>query len=128
MACGCAKTPGRTAQPKAGTLGPIHERAALCQFCPHADHGAGFWTQGATECTITGKAILEHVTGAPCPRGYHPDGRGITRWLGVRWYGVPYPIRVLLWAFGASHRRPGAWGRCGCLVWLKSILANPSQY
>lgn len=103
------------------------ERAALCQFCPHADHGEGFWTQGAVECTISGRAILEHVTGAPCPRGYHPDSRGITRWLGVRWYGVPYPIRVLLWAFGASHRRPGAWGRCGCLVWLKSILANPSQ-
>lgn len=43
---------------------------------------------------------------------------GIVRWAGVDWYGVPYPLRLLLWKRGKiTHpsRLPG----CGCIRSVK---------
>ena len=31
----------------------------------------------------------------------HPDGAGVLVWLGVKWYGVPAPIR---WAWPVLRR------------------------
>lgn len=53
-----------------------------------------------------------------------PDSAGVVRWLGVRWYGVPKPIR-LLWsnpdvreALGLPALSAPLYG-CGCVVLMK---------
>ena len=47
----------------------------------------------------------------------YADRRGVVRWLGVDWYGVPYPLRVVAWILWRIRPRdlPG----CGCVVALK---------
>jgi hypothetical protein len=42
----------------------------------------------------------------------------IARWLGIRWYGKPAPLR--LWAAIVRGDDPGMWPGCGCIVKLKS--------
>lgn len=45
------------------------------------------------------------------------DRRGRVRWLGIRWKGLPEPLRWRLRACGVRHpdRLPG----CGCALWAK---------
>jgi hypothetical protein len=40
------------------------------------------------------------------------------RWLGVRWMGVPFPVRLagLWWGIEDIDSWPG----CGCAVWLRA--------
>lgn len=73
-------------------------------------------------CPRTGASVILHVKGKACPRGWHPDKDGIVRWLGVRWYGVPFPIRAYLYARlgqGSPEEYIGAFAGCGCVVALK---------
>lgn len=56
---------------------------------------------------------------------------GVVRWLGINWYGVPFPLRVLMVVrMRANLRRRGIAARsaramlglyagCGCIVILK---------
>lgn len=96
-------------------------RALMCQVCPEAIHAEGdFWGLrggGAVICTVSGRLVRDHVqTCAPsCPLERHPDHSGIVRWLGVRWLGVPAPIR---WAMFWWLKGPLA--GCGCSVFWKS--------
>lgn len=75
-------------------------------------------------CTIDGKAPCSR----PCPRGHHPDADGIIRWMGLRWFGVPYPIR--LWGRTGMYTETTGlasktdWRKlegCGCLVVAKRL-------
>ena len=112
MSCGCG---GGGAPPTTDTEG-ARERAAICRACPEAlYHG---WE--AIGCTVSGRAIEDHVArGTPCPIGSHPGDGGITRWCGVTWYGVPFPVRV--WARFTARTRPAlsGWRGCGCVRWAK---------
>lgn len=52
----------------------------------------------------------------------YADRRGVVRWLGVEWYGVPYPLRIvlrILWRI-PPRRLPG----CGCIKPLKDLLTR----
>ena len=108
MACGCSK-------PDPSLL----LSAAMCGACCSLDR------PGMVVCTIDGKPSLSR----PCPIGKH-DRDGKIEWMGLEWYGMPYPIR---WAY----RR--AWFRrllglknprlanlpangCGCYVGLKDAV------
>jgi hypothetical protein len=71
--------------------------------------------------TAKGKTVLM----MPCPRKRHPDALGRVRWLGMFWYGVPYPMRLrrskrLARLFGVKpYTRPPA--GCGCMAWAKTL-------
>lgn len=79
--------------------------AAICRRCPH---------HGGSMCLLDGQRYTRTVRPAsnPCPLGKHTTD-GVVRWMGIRWYGVPAPLR---W-FGPlrRYRLPG----CGCIVPLK---------
>lgn len=65
------------------------------------------------------------------PRWCHVDADGSVRWLGVRWYGLPYPLRVFLWI---KYRDRWAWRHvrqlpgCGCIARLKDIWTGVRQW
>lgn len=44
----------------------------------------------------------------------------IYKWGGVRWYGIPYPVRIARWILLRHHPRPSHWHGCGCIVKLKA--------
>ena len=69
-------------------------------------------------CTLDGERFRRTVRpiGKPCPLGRHSDAEGKVRWLGLRWYGVPAPLR---WFKLRGRRWPG----CGCIVALKDAWA-----
>lgn len=51
---------------------------------------------------------------------------GITRWLGLRWFGIPYPRRLLAWWLYSDAESAlefcGRLPRCGCSVWLRALV------
>ena len=84
--------------------------AAMCAACPHA---------GLVMCLVDGKALTTHARAVDCPKGRHPSD-GVVRWLGVKWYGVPFPIRWWLnrkQLVSNPDRLPG----CGCIRFLKDL-------
>jgi hypothetical protein len=85
-------------------------RAVMCMGRCSRKDAAG----DAIQCTISGNPVEYHITSCSpsCPRGRHPDRRGVLRWAGIRWYGVPRPIA---WAY--RIRQP--W--CGCCYVLKNL-------
>jgi hypothetical protein len=101
MSCGC------------GSNVPVSQAvAAMCHVCPWAEHGPSAWRDGAVACTIDGKPMRGRTT---CPRGVWSGG--LIRWLGVKWRGVPMPIR---WIMRAVYRIPlRKWVGCGCLDRVK---------
>jgi hypothetical protein len=108
MSCGCRATPtiDRAADERA--------RAAMCHICEHARRDPFRpWEIGAVECRISGEPTLWHIrTPQPtCPKGRHAP---LVRWLGVVWYGVPYPIRLAL-----RRRLKGMLPGCGCIKVIK---------
>lgn len=103
MSCGCSA-------PKPD----MSPAAIMCGACPRR--------VGFVSCSVDGKPLLSR----PCPLGKHPDTQGRVRWLWIRWYGVPAPLRWHGLAGLYSHTLgiganvdwralPG----CGCVVWLK---------
>lgn len=89
----------------------IRTRTIICASCKHADDHAA--------CTIDGHPIGWHVQGGKCPKGKQADHYGHVRWLGVKWLGIPRPVR---WWHNLTEKLqwdqvPG----CGCILWLKRI-------
>jgi hypothetical protein len=119
---GCKKkkgaVPGALVTPpkrSAETVAAIRRgRAIMCHVCIYAEHGADAWGKGAVACTISGRPVAEHIRDAKptCPRKRHG---AIVRWMGVRWFGVPHPIRVTM-----RHKLTGPVPGCGCIVALKT--------
>ena len=92
--------------------------AAACAVCGYS---VGI---DPVECRYAseGVQVALRVRGQSCPDGRFPDEAGLMRWLGCRWYGVPYPVRVWLWLRHPRHPRPSSFAGCGCLVRLKSAM------
>lgn len=111
MPCNCHKP----------ALLAIADRAAMCQTCPRSIKSAA---GSAITCTVLGRPVVEVVTtGMPCPDGRHPDAAGVVRWAGLRWLGVPEPLRWrLVWALG---REPRGLSGCGCVEAVKASRAGP---
>jgi len=112
--CGCARKRG-------GGRDRRRTAAAMCEVCPSGVLGATRYGVGVVECSISGRSISVAVT-QKCPRGRHPDRDGVIVWAGVRWIGLPMPLRILLrWA---HPKRPGvkSWAGCGCVLVLKRGL------
>ena len=95
----------------------LRERAALCRACPDGLY-AGMEAIG---CTISGRPIEHHLYGVECPAGRLPGPDGLVTWCGIRWYGVPWPVR--LWARVTARTRPrlDSWRGCGCIRWAKDL-------
>lgn len=96
------------------------ERAAMCRAC------VGWrgivrdsWRSGFEPVTCGGVRVELRVHTGSCQRGLHPDAKGRTRWLGVRWRGVPLPARGWMWLW--SGRSPRDYRGCGCVDGLKRI-------
>lgn len=107
-------------QPMTGDeFAALRVRLCMCRFCAGAK---------ADRCPRDGEAIgakLVPVTYS-CPRRRHPDADGIVRWLGVRWYGVPMPLRALAWLLHARGTRPlreyvRTYAGCGCVKVLRDF-------
>jgi len=101
------------------------DRAAMCAACSRSvrttDAGGELWS-----CTVSGRPLADHIVRrARCPLGRHPSCKtGVLRWLGVRWYGVPMPVRLALWACHARHPRPSRFTGCGCLARAKDLCVS----
>lgn len=65
-----------------------------------------------------------YVMGEPCPRKKHPGEDGRVRWLGLKWEGVPYPVRFYVWFRWMRDKPMRAFVRapqgCGCIAGLKT--------
>lgn len=97
--------------------------AAGCWACPRSRERPGF-------CGASGEPIVEvTVGGRPCPAGILPaPGRPTFRLWGVRWRGVPMPLRWVLDALGSDAEFAG----CGCVDSLKSaaerVVSWPARF
>lgn len=99
----------------------LASRALSCAVC------AGF---DATHCPSTGRACAEHIEIGVCPRKAYGE-RGVVRWLGLDWYGVPYLKRRWVWFRHFRQTRSfrefnAALPGCGCLRRLKDVAARLS--
>ena len=90
-------------------------RALICHSCVFALRKGG----QAVSCTVGGLPVIGHVQGAPCRKNKHPDGDGVVRWIGLRWYGVPRPI-VWWLSIRWPALRAASLG-CGCLKGPKDL-------
>lgn len=119
MTCGCQQSqPGEMIRAKSCTLPVIQsERAAMCLTCACRE-GTGSM---ADTCGVTGMFVATHILGKPCPRGRHPDAKGLVSAFGVKWRGVPMVDRVWLRATGqlSSIR---ALPQCGCWHRAKTFV------
>ena len=118
MTCGCVSPVPPLVQNGLESIrvsGSVVERAAMCDTCIWGEKH-DYFGYGVVSCTISGRKILDHVHGVACPEGKHPDCRGITRFMGIRWYGVPMPVRAWVWLTGTRHIPLRAWRLCGCAV------------
>lgn len=137
MACGCQRLEGngagsgfkpplavRQTAPAEVSEQEAAERALACAVCPHAvkdDRGRRMYcgkqgNRSIALMTVNGQAV--------CPVGRWPNEKGETTWLGLRWLGVPEPLRwVFLWR---AKRNPKADGwSCGCLACVKQSQIGP---
>lgn len=106
MTCGC------TSKAAPLTHERLAERATLCLACPER--------HAMTTCSLNGRPLSENVKRGVCPDGRFPDKDGVVGWLGVRWYGVPAPIRWV-WnviRLGKMKKLPG----CGCIKFLRDLM------
>lgn len=118
MACGCGKKSTGTVPASCGVALPVIylERAAMCRVCPHRV------SQGAADlgwCSLADTGVGLRLEGGQCPAGHHPGSDGKLRWLGVKWRGIPYPVR--LWLRVRHGTATGKWPGCGCIDRLKTI-------
>jgi len=113
MPCGC----NAKSKPSPSLAG----KAAMCHVCPHGERDGGV---GVVACTISGKNILQATASdATCPQGRFPDADGIVVWRGLRWLGVPEPLRWrLVWDLG---REPRHLDGCGCIAAIKASWIGP---
>ena len=104
----------------------VRIRAAMCETCPRASRARTETSRwGAVACRPTGVPIAVHLVGGePCPAGKLPGDDGVTRWAWIRWYGVPYPVRLWLWASHPRHPRPRSFAGCGCAKAAKDLWAR----
>lgn len=120
MGCGGCRSDSRSIE-----TADARARAVRCHLCPH-----GQAIQGLTICTINGDTIGYRELHQPqrtCPLKRWPDESGKVRWLGMKWRGLPWPlrIRIALEAAVRSFRKrmeetryPG----CGCHDRIKSLI------
>lgn len=94
------------------------DRAAVCCACIWGQHE----DRQTVACTISGEPVAEHLGWKPCPLDKHGPRRKTVRWLGLVWYGVPYPIRVWLWVTNEKHPKPSSFTGCGCIKALKDRI------
>ena len=100
-------------------------RRLMCMICPNRKGPAwGTEKKRPGKCGVLNVPISITIAGVKaCPKGRHPDAEGIIPWMGVRWFGVPMPVRVLAVAIGkarggiSSVREVAG---CGCVVVLKT--------
>lgn len=103
-------------------------KAAMCASCPnHVTDDTGSVSRcGArlnASIRINGEAS-EWWSRGECPRGRFPDADGVVRWSGVRWYGVPAPIRWWLRWRNPVHPKPSSFPGCGCIKRLKDAIGG----
>lgn len=103
-----------------GCKSPVNDRgrqrscAVMCMVCPERRD------QVCTVNELPTRRIVE--LRIACPMDHHPNGAGVLVWLGVKWYGVPAPIR---WAWPVLRRLnrwpdlSGSLPWCGCVKTIK---------
>ena len=88
----------------------VRLRSIVCGSCKHLDGAA---------CGISGMPYQVHAAGHKCPKNKQADENGYLRRFGMRWVGIPAPVRW--WKAWRGDRRwlesPG----CGCLLLLKRL-------
>ena len=99
MSCGCAADTDK-----------MRTRAIMCETCVHPLRNERW-----SALTCNGKPVQAYILGAEsCPRGRHPDDKGMVTWLRIRWYGAPFPLRYVC-RFWLTKQAAG----CGCIARLK---------
>lgn len=91
--------------------GVLRTNATACATCSRR----GDCTTSSGVCGVSGRRMILHVSDGSCPRGRHATIAGggggdafiVTRWLGLTWYGLAWPLRLLALLRATSHPRPG---------------------
>ena len=124
MSCGCGET----------TSEERKTRAAMCETCVWSIRGQGRGVKsGVVDCGFDKKnpvpfAVCSLLEDFSCPARRFGEEKGVTRWLGVAWYGTPYPIRLWLWAFHERHPSPSSFDGCGCVKRLKDLWTRARSF
>lgn len=103
--------------------------AVMCDHCRVSAKNADGWAIG---CKLTGLTVSAACrTHLHCPLSRLPDYEGIVVWLGIRWYGVPFPLRVWRWATKFNdidlYEYLARYPQCGCIVVLKDWWEGRSR-
>lgn len=93
----------------------------MCFGCEHADR------KGLTVLSCEGVPIVHRITAGQCPLNRHPDPAGVVKWAGIRWLGVPYPLRLWAWLMHPKHPRPSSIRQCGCIKPLKELWISVTR-
>lgn len=106
--------------------GDERTRAAICETCWSSGRGLGLQHQRtAVVCTVSGHPVSIHFSGIEeCPLGKYGQETEEIRWLGVVWYGVPFPLRAWLRLFHWKHPEIRSFPGCGCIKILKDAVAK----
>lgn len=127
MSCGCGGNPqSRAERDRRRTAAAmcilcLHRRGTMCgrYGVPVADAVQRTAYLSVRVIRADWTVTTESEERVACDR--HPEG-DIIRWLGLRWYGVPAPLRWFLRLLIAVRRvRPltGPLDGCGCIVALR---------
>lgn len=119
LACNCTLS-------AADQLALRQTRAAACGLC------AG----ESNRCPYDSQLVSIHILGHPCPAGKHPGIDGLVRWMGMKWRGQPWPLRVWLWTTRYNDRDwpvfKGKFPGCGCIDlfktwWERLVFTNQER-
>lgn len=118
IACGCSKPVGVTVKGRNDARYTPRQQAAaaMCTACT---------LRAGEDCSHSERSVLQHAKSVDCPIGQHPNSLNIVAWPFALfdWYGVPYPIRLWLWATRRLSK-PSALAGCGCIVSIKKFAAS----
>ena len=89
----------------------VRTRTIICASCKYADSQAA--------CTIDGYPLGHHIQGGACPKKKQADDNGHVPWMGMKWLGIPSPVRW--WHNRTKETRWDQVPGCGCVVWLKRL-------
>lgn len=104
------------------------ERTAICTLCAGG---------GSAYCPVTSQPVVLYLSGAPCPKRRHPDESGLVRFLGILWFGFPWPLRWVFWwrlrnkGLGRLGDRRAFFAKfpaCGCIARLKVLTWQAAEW
>ncbi len=107
------------------------------RLVPFGDVIVGPYPQSLKDVRVTdeeGKELIENPPPLPSIKGRKCAGCGkaakaeVIRWFGIRWYGIPMPVRRLRRWFTKDAPAMDSYDGCGCIIKLKTAWLVLQQF